>query len=510
MQQGDWPEAAAACQRLIGAHPTFAPGLLAASQISARLGHPVAALDCIDRALRLEAANPRFLIQRAQCLAAAGRWPEAFAAAAAADSQAASDPAVLDAVGTVYSRGADQVRALTAYDRAVARAPEVPSFRFNRAAARRFTGDFAGAEADYDGVIALRPTDFEAYKNRSELRTQSADRNHVHELEGLLSGTRPDARGEIQLRYALAKELEDLGQYAASFAQLLAGSSLRRRQIRYDIAIDLATVDWIIKAFPRVNHDVDPRTSDEAPIFIVGLPRSGTTLVDRILGSHSRVHSAGELEHFAHAVVAAAGRGSAGPRLSREELVARSASVDFAALGRDYLAHARGAASGSPVFTDKMPLNYLYCGLIHRALPNAKIVHLTRHPMAVCYAIFKTLFEDAYPFSYDLREIAEYYLGYQRLMAHWHATMPGVIHDVGYEVLVEDTDGTSRALLGYCQLDWQDACARFDRNVAPTTTASAVQVRQRVYRTSLAQWRHYETELAGLKRRLADAGVAID
>ena len=512
MQHGHWPAAAAACQRLTASQPDFAPGLLAASQIAARLGHPAQALECIERALRLEPANARFHVQRAHCLGAAGRWPEAFAAAATAESHAASDPTVLEAIGTVYSRGADQPRALAAYDRAVALAPEEPSFRFNRAAARRFTGDFIGAEADYDRVIAVKPRDFEAYKNRSDLRTQSSDRNHVQELEALLSGGRPDPRGEVQLRYALAKELEDLGRHAASFAQLQAGASLRRRQIRYDIAPDLATVDWIIQAFPKANRRAGPGASDEAPIFIVGLPRSGTTLLDRILGNHSKVHSAGELEYFARALVAAAGQGSAGRRLPREELVTRSASVDFAALGRDYLARARAGAAASemPVFTDKMPLNYLYCGLIHRALPNAKIVHLTRHPMAVCYAIYKTLFEDAYPFSYDLGELGEYYLGYRRLMAHWHETLPGVIHDVSYEALVENTHATSRALLEYCRLEWEDACVAFDRNAAPTTTASAVQVRQPVYRTSLTQWRHYATELAGLGRRLAAAGVVVD
>ena len=512
MQQGDWRSAAEACQRLIAAHPNFPPGLLAASQLAARLGHPAEALEQIDRALRLEPANARFQIHKAHCLAAAGRWPEALADAAAAESQATSDPAVLDAIGTLYSRGADQRRALAVYDRAVALAPDDPSIRFNRAAARRFTGDFTGAEADYDRVIALKPGDFEAYKNRSDLRTQSAGRNHVPELERLLSAARPDPRGEVQLRYALAKELEDLGHYAASFSHLQAGAALRRRQIRYDVATDVATVDWIIKAFQRRDCDAAPGTSDRAPIFIVGLPRSGTTLVERILGSHSSVRAAGELEHFARALVAAVDRGSAGRRLSREALVMRSATVDFAALGRDYLARARAVAGAGqlPVFTDKMPLNYLYCGLIHRSLPKAKIVHVTRHPMAVCYAIYKTLFEDAYPFSYDLGEIGEYYLGYRRLMAHWHEVLPGVIHDVRYEALVEDTDGTSRALLEYCGLDWENACADFDRNAAPTTTASAVQVRRPVYRTSLTQWRHFEAQLGGLRRTLASAGVPVD
>ncbi len=510
MQEQDWPGAAAACQHLTASHAEFAPGFLAASQIAARLGRTAEALSRIEVAIRLEPDNARFHVQRAHCFAAANLWPDAFAAAAKAESLASSDPAVLDAVATLYSRGADQVRALAIYDRAVALAPDDPALRFNRATARRFVGDFVGAEADYDRVIDCRPRDFEAYRNRSELRTQTASQNHVAELERALAHARPDPLGEVHLRYALAKELEDLGRFAASFEQLRAGASLRRRQLRYDVASDVATVDWIINAFPRRAPVVNPESSEDAPIFIVGLPRSGTTLVDRILGSHSMVQSAGELNDFALALVAAATRGGDGRRPGREELVARSASVDFPALGRDYIQRARPAAAGKRRFTDKMPLNYLYCGLIHRALPKARIVHVTRHPMAACYAMYKTLFGDAYPFSYDLADIGAYYLGYRRLMAHWRDSLPGVIHEVSYEQLVADLPGTARALLGYCQLDWEDACSQPERNAAATTTASAVQVRRPVYRSSVSQWRHYETELAGLQAQLEQAGVAID
>jgi hypothetical protein len=156
-----------------------------------------------------------------------------------------------------------------------------------------------------------------------------------------------------------------------------------------------------------------------------------------------------------------------------------------------------------------MPLNYLYCGLIQRALPNAKIVHLTRHPMAVCYAMYKTLFKDGYPFSYDLDEIARYYIAYRRLMEHWQSTVCGALYHLSYEALVADQLGETRKLLAFCGLDWQESCAQFHFNPAASTTASAVQIRRPIYDSSVAQWRHYETQLSGLRRRLEAAGVQM-
>jgi hypothetical protein len=294
------------------------------------------------------------------------------------------------------------------------------------------------------------------------------------------------------------------------------------------VATDLATVQWIIDAFPvaqvgahaQLGGREDPRAGGDAaratagapaddPIFVLGLPRSGSTLVERILTSHSAVTAAAELPCFALALVSAVRRHTGRDRLPRQELVAQAARVDFAALGQDYLQRARRELDTRGRFVDKMPLNYLYCGLIQRALPRAKIIHVTRHPMAVCFAMYKALFKDAYPFSYDLRELARYYIGYRRLMDHWYAAMPSAIHSVSYEALVADQLGESRRLLEFCGLEWQEACARPHENRAASTTASAAQVRRPVYATSVTQWQHYELQLAGLKSQLTAAGIAL-
>lgn len=467
------------------------------------------ALEEVDRALQRDAQDPKFLMQRAQCLMALGRRQDAFAAAQAAEKCAPGDAALLDAAGSLYSFGNDQPRALAAYERALALAPHSAQFLYNRATVRRYLGQLAGAEQDYDRVIALSSADYEAYKNRTDLRTQTAERNHIAELESLLARPIADWRGEVQVRYALAKEHEDLGNFARSFEHLSRGAAKRHEHLRYDIATDVATVQWIIEAFPAGPSSVAQGQCTDAPIFIVGLPRSGTTLVERILDSHSAVFSAGELDAFALGLVDAVRRSTGRVKMSRRELVAESASVDFAALGRDYLQRAYAASDGTGRFVDKMPLNYLYCGLILRALPNARIVHVTRHPMALCYAMFKTLFKDGYPFSYDLDEIGRYYGAYRRLMAHWQATMPGAIYEMSYEALVGDLPGETQRLLAFCGLDWQDGCVQFHQNPAASTTASAVQIRRPIYDTSIDQWRHYARQLAPLRSRLEAAGIEI-
>ncbi len=185
-----------------------------------------------------------------------------------------------------------------------------------------------------------------------------------------------------------------------------------------------------------------------------------------------------------------------------------SLQMDFAELGRKYLESVRPMAKRPGQFTvDKLPFNFRYCGLIHKALPNAKILHLTRDPIDTCYAIFKTLFVNAYHYSYQLDELAEFYVAYRQTMAHWHAVLPGVIYDLSYEELVADPPTQCRRLLEWCGLPWQDDVLDFHRSSAASTTASTAQVRKPIYRTSVLKWRHFEQELQPVLRRLAAAGL---
>jgi len=512
MKAQEWRAARDACGRLTRRYPQLAAGWFAAGRIAIALREPRAALDAFDRAVRLEPSNGSFELHRAQCFLALGERTRALNAAQAAERLAGRDARLWDAIGTLRSFALDQRGALAAYDRALMLAPREPQFAYNRASVRRFLGDLAGAEADYDQVIAYKRLDFEAYLNRSELRVQSTARNHVAELEALLAETLRDWRGEVQIRHALAKEYEDLGEYARSFEHLRIGARKRREHLQYDVAIDVATVQWIMRAYAApldIAPAAVPAAGEGGPIFIVGLPRSGSSLVERILSSHSQVSSAGELDSFALSLTEAARRSAQREQLAREELVAISATLDFAALGAEYVRRARATSGAAGRFIDKMPLNYLYCGLIRRALPQARIVHVYRGPMAAGYAMYKTLFKSGYPFSYDLGEIARYYAAYRRLMRHWDATLPGAIHPVSYEALIADQRGETRKLLEYCGLEWEDGCIDFHRNPTPITTASAAQVRRPLYDSSVAQWRHYEPQLAELKAHLLAEGIDL-
>ncbi len=507
LRRGDLAAADRACRVLTAEQPAFAPGWLTASNVRLRRGDPAGALLLADRAVSLTPRNPRVLVQRAQCLLALNRPAEAETAASEAERLAGSDAAVHDAVGTMHSIQGRQERALLAYGRALALVPQHPGYLFNRATVRRFLGDLAGAETDYDRVLAIDPSEYEAYKNRSDLRRQRPDANHVESLRAALVRGVPPWNGEVQLRYALAKEYEDLGRYEEAWVELTRGARLRREHMRYDVELDVHTVDWIIEAFPAVPAGKQTGFLGEEPIFIVGLPRSGTTLVERILSSHPAVGSAGERNDLAQLIVDGVRAATGRANTPRRELIGASAAIDHEALGRAYVESVRPAAAVHARFIDKMPLNYLYAGIIRRALPRARIIHVTRHPMAVCYAMYKALFKDGYPFSYDLGEIAQYYLGYRRLMAYWRAALPGFICEISYEALVAGQRAATSSLLEFCGLPWHEACVDFHRNPAATMTASAAQVREPIYTTSIAQWRNYAQGLDGLRSRLLSGGV---
>lgn len=422
----------------------------------------------------------------------------------------AADRARLHAqLGDYWSLLMQYERAQACYGAALALCPEESHYWFNRAAVRRFLGTLEEAEADYDRAIALAPDDAQAYLNRSELRRQSPARNHVPDLERALARalarTPRDWRQEVPLRYALAKEYEDLGEYERSWQQLSAGARVRRRHLQYNPSVDLQTVDWLCESFPA-SLPRAPGAQSREPIFILGMPRTGSTLVDRMLGGHSAVFSAGELPDFALAVVAAVQR-NAGRILARQQLVAESARLDFRALGEDYLQRTRPRTGHTPHFTDKLPLNYLYCGLIARALPEARIVHVTRGAMATCYGIYKVLFEQGYPFSYDLLELADHYIGYRRLMEHWKNTLPEALIEIRYEALVANPVRELQKLLDALSLPWEPQCLEFERNPNPVATASAAQVRRPIYRDAVDLWRHYERELEPLAARLRAAGI---
>jgi tetratricopeptide (TPR) repeat protein len=503
---GDVRGAIEACAELNRRYPEHAYGWYLASFLLKKNGRMRDALQSIDRALRLD-PQPKYRLHRAQCLARLGDRAAVAAEAAALRQSRFDDAAMHSDAGTLLHEAGDHRSALEHYTRAIELDRAGAQYRYNRAAVHRYLGDVEAAERDFDAAIALQPDDYEAYNSRAHLRTQEPGRNHVAQLEGVLARCE-SVPGRVQLCHALAKECEDLGEYDRGFAWLQQGADLKRRHMRYSVDDDLAILERIRAVYgPHMFDGHVPGCDDASAIFVIGLPRTGTTLVERILDSHPDVRSAGELNEFGTELVRLTGRQPGAAGASRVEFVERTARIDFRALGEAYLRATRPLRGDRLRFIDKLPFNYLYAGLIHLALPRAHIVSLRRHPMDTCYAVYKHLFRDAYPFSYDLDELGRYYVAYDRLMRHWNDVMPGVIHTVAYEDLVADLEGEARRLLGHCGLPWHDECLQFHRNPRASTTASALQVRQPIYDRSVGKWRHYASQLEPLRASLERAGI---
>lgn len=417
--------------------------------------------------------------------------------------EGAGNPRLLQAVAECYTHCAKHVDAYRSCQRAASLAPNDPRCVYNLAAAALAIGHIAEAEQLFCRVIQLEPRDFDAWQNRSTLRRQTAADNHVAELERALFGIPPEGTGEVPLCYALSKELEDLGDYERSFAYLQRGAQSRRRQLSYRVERDVEAIDLIIDAFSRQVLSAAPApTQQPGPIFILGMPRSGTTLVDRILSSHSAVESLGELNDLPFAVMDITGTAA-----DKTDLIRRSAHTDFASLGREYQRRVAGYGSAKLYVIDKTPSNFLYLGLIRLALPQAKIIHMRRHPLDSGYAMYKTLFRMGYPFSYDLTDLGRYLTACHRLMAHWREQLPDGFLDVDYEALVRDQAGMSRRILDWCGLQWEPQCEAFHLNPTPAATASAAQVREPIHSRSVDGWRRYERQLAPLADILSDSGV---
>jgi hypothetical protein len=327
----------------------------------------------------------------------------------------------------------------------------------------------------------------------------------------VLSGT-PAASGRLLLSYALAKELEDIDQPDVALDRLCTANAEHRRTLGYSFARDAAVFDAIEDSWPKLVQQPNTAAWPDSPIFIIGMPRTGTTLVDRIISSHPAVESAGELQAMPLAVKLATGTRT--PTVLDPETIAAATAVDMAGIGRDYLARASHHRRDPALrFTDKFPGNFQYAGFIARALPAARIVCLRRHPMDTVLSNFRNLFAVSsryYDYSYDLLDIAAYYVRFDRLMALWCKAFPGRVLEIRYEDLVADQVGETRRLLAHCGLEWSDACLSFHTNAAPVSTPSAAQVRRPLYGDSIARWKRHAALLEPVRRFFEQSGIAIN
>lgn len=505
---GHLDEVRRVCAELAGGEAS-PEGLAAASHLFQQLGNFAAMCACAERASD-QAPNDASMESRVvECHIYSGRIDLARQRLASMEARARSDPWQLQQVATLYLHAGAHKEAQRCYERAAALLPRDPGAQYNLATSLITTGDLDRAEALYARAIELKPDEFDAYQNRSTLRVWTTENNHIDELRRVMNRLPGDHPGRVALGYALAKELEDLQDWEASFAALESAAHIRRGGLAYRVESDEAAMSAIADAFAgSVLRRRAELTGSQPSLFVMGLPRSGTTLVERILDSHPLVGSIGESNAFAFALM----QHAAGPG-GKIAMVERSASaVDPNRLGASYVGAIRsyGLPEENKLILNKTPSNYLYLGLIHQALPGAKVIHLRRNPMDSCYAMFKTLFRMGYPFSYSLSDLGRYFVAYCRLMERWKSEIPSSYLDLAYEDLVVDPEPRAQEILDYCGLPWDERCLQFHRNTAPATSASATQVRRPIYRTSVQLWRRYERQLAPLRDHLEAQGISCD
>ena len=438
-----------------------------------------------------------------------GRPAEADAVIESALRHAHGVGQAYDALGQVSLALGRHERANALFRRAVQLDPSAPAHWFNLASSERAFGRLAQAEAACDQAIALDEREYRSYLLRAELRVQTPAANHIGQLRSQLARPGLDAHARVLLGYALGKELDDLGRYDEAFGAFSLAALERRRLLAYDVAVDEHKLRRIIEAFPcDPQHTAGGAVDSSRFVFIVGLPRSGTTLLERILTGLPAVRSNGETDHFARTLLSASPAQPAAADGPAQDLFARAAAADWNAVAAGYIRRADPHDSGEVVL-EKQPMNYLYLGAIHRALPRARLVLVSRSPLDICFAMYRTLFGEAYQFSYDFDDLARYYAAYSRLIAHWRAAFGESLFEVRYEDLVSDPSRVGERLARWCGLKWRDGAVEIERNEALCLTQSAAQVRRPIYQSSTGRWRHYRAHLEPLIDALRREGVSL-
>ncbi len=502
-------EAVAHYQRAIALKPDYA-------EIHNNLGAALAARGTIDeamahyqRAIALKTDYAEAHNNLGAALAARGRVDEAMAHYQRAIALKPDYGEAHINLGTALASHGNLDGAILHYERALAIDPNHADAHNNLGNVLKYQGKFDDAMAHYGRAIAIRPAYAEPHYNRAGIKTFHQGDEELKALELLAARNDLAASQALQIHFGLAKALEDCGDYVRAFEHLRRGNDLKRRQINYD---EPATTTFFKRMtsvfdsslFARFQGQGDP---SPVPIFVLGMPRSGSTLIEQILASHPQIHGAGELQDLQVATLAVLG--CSGKGVPFPECVPGLDGVTLRRIGQTYLARLPALADGKVRMVDKLPANFLRIGLIHLVLPNARIIHTTRHPIDTCVSCYSRLFPAGQEFSYDLAELGRYYRCYTELMAHWRRVLPpGTILDVSYEDVVDDLPGQARRLIDYCGLPWDDRCINFHRTNRPVKTASAVQVRKPLFRSSLQRWRNYEADLGPLLRELGD--ILID
>ncbi len=504
MQRGDFNEAGGCCSLVLKHFPDAKEAHFLVGLIGIESGDWATAKRAFRNVVSIDENHGAGWAQLARCCVTMGQYNLAEKALQNAMASRPEDPLVLDVIGNVHSLLGDQIEALRWFDMAKA-AAKSSFFDLSRAKALTFLGRLDEAREALEAVLKEKPDAAIAHWMVSRLEAVSDD-THLSEMQEIAARMPSDHPDASFLHYAIGKEFEDLGAWDEAFSAYETGAKARRGHVRFDEAEErglFETLETVLTpawfAAQNSGHD------DPAPIFVVGQPRTGTTLIERIITAHSEVESAGELQQFSMAMKRVSETSS--PRPMTAEIVRKIAGDDMKALGQLYLETTKAVRGSSAHFVDKLPVNYLYVPLIAAALPNAKIIHIVRDPIDSCFASYKQLFAEAYYHSYDQEEMARHHVRYRKLMDRWREVVGSRMLDVVYEDTVADLEPNARKIIDFLGLDWQDACLNFHDQKAAVTTASAAQVRERVHTRSVGRWKEFEQHLGPMKSVLKNAGL---
>ena len=505
IQHGQFDAAIAQSQELTKIDPGNALGWFLLGRATRLHGDLKKASTFLEKAVSLDSNDTPSLLELAYCYYCRGLSAKSLELLDQIKISETDDAITSGKLARLYNLLGEHSKSLVLFQSATTKEPNTASLHLGFAETLRFNGDFDKAEVEYNAAIRCDEHCYEAYYELANVRTYTKETNHTRKIETLLNSGVRSKRGAAKLLYALAKEYDDFGENKRAFINMVRAGELLAQINKYDVKNDISLFEEMANTYTKGYVDsniIADGFESEAPIFIVGMTRTGTTLVERILGSHSEVYPGGEhlsLITQLHELIPEAENASNGLVFLSKSLIKQSTQIDHKKLGKKYIECVRGRIQNHPYFTDKVPGNFYYIGLIRQALPHAKIIHLTRNPMDTCISNFKQNFaEGANLFSYSLSDLGAYYMAYRRLMDHWHNVYPNMILDVNYEDLVNDIEGESKRMLNYCDLDWQPECLRFYENKTPTTSRSARQVRETIYTSSIGAWKRYEQYLQPL------------
>lgn len=508
--QGNYQEAYRLLTDAVKQYPDYAGFYFLLSRIAYDFKNHANEVDMLANANRLESDNPMFTVYLARAQVLVGNSVDAVYLLSRAERLAGHTAETWDLMGVTYNRLCMYQQATAAFEKSIMQEQKNPGVFFNLASALKFCGDFTGARTAYERAIALKPDYFKAHAALTSLGGITRESNHVERLRELLStASSPD--DNLCIAHALSKELEALKEYDESIAVLAKAKRQKSHQLDYRFARDQQVFSVLGKYYSGKSPVQKPGFDNERAIFVVGMPRTGTTLVERILTNHHKVASGGELHNFSIALKRQIN--STSHEFIDSAFVESFPNIDLAQLGEEYIKTTHYLMEDKQFLVDKLPLNILYCGLITDALPMAKIVCLDRNPLDTIVSNYRQLFsfqDSTFGYSLDLENTARYYVEFKQLVSLLLEKYSDKVYLVNYEALVANPGIEIQKLLQFCGLDWDDACLHVEQNNKPVATASAVQVRNPISASSVGQWKHYTAYLEPVKVILAQAGVLVE